>query len=475
MNFDNNTLNPILKDFLQSYLQKDSSISNKEWLQEKLKQQAVELTTEALEKYTTELVGGVESYNKTLQSIEESTKAGKSADEWLEENADKEVSAEELENVDEAFKTSNVRLLRSVKADENLRTITPTAEDIVAEQICIDSFNSANSNERYEAAIDTPTEGSVYGRNLFDIVVKDKFTGKKLENYQIKYGDTAEETIDMISSTDSAGQKFVVPEEMLDAVKKALPTKEILSKIGGTKLATIAGNPLTKALVQDCLSGNLPAKVEKALDNPKELIKSIADNAVASGVISSGLLSGIEKFASKETVEDFNGKEILEKALLGDNEGLKIAASGALATCVQKGMMRTLPKNTPAIVISSLASAGIENIKILSQVANKEMSMKDALTHMGNMNLTMAFEFVWGKYSSQLAARALNFIPVVGPILSIAVSAGVLPVLKVPLKIAVIQAAKRVAITTKSIVKTMYSKVKSVAVSIKEKIKNFFS
>lgn len=474
MSFDNNTLNPILKDFLQSYLEKDSSVSNKDWLQEKLKQQALELTTEALEKYTAELVGGVESYNKTLQSIEESTKAGKSAEEWLAENIDKEVSAEELNNVDEAFKTSNARLVRSVKADENLRTITPSAEEVVAEQACIDSFNSANSNERYEAAIDTPTEGSVYGRNLFDIVIKDKFTGKKLENYQIKYGDTVEETIDMIASADCAGQKFVVPEEMLSAVKKALPTKEILSKIGGTKLVAVAGNPLTKAVVESCINGNLPAKVDKALENPKELIKSIADNAMASGVITSGLFGGIEKFAAKETVEDFNGRELLEKALLGDNEGLKIAASGALATCVQKGMMKTLPKNIPAVVISNLASAGIENIKILSQVANKEITMKDALTHMGNMNLTMAFEFVWGKYSSQLAARALNFIPVVGPLLSIAVSAGVLPVLKTPLKTAVIQAAKRVATTTKTIVKTMYSKVKSVAVSIKEKIMNFF-
>ena len=51
---------PIFEDFLQSYLEKDAGISDKDWLKEKLKQESLNLTDEALEKLSSELAGGVE-------------------------------------------------------------------------------------------------------------------------------------------------------------------------------------------------------------------------------------------------------------------------------------------------------------------------------------------------------------------------------------------------------------------------------
>ena len=97
------------------------------------------------------------------------------------------------------------------------------------------------------------------------------------------------------------------------------------------------------------------------------------------------------------------------------------------------------------------------------------------MERLGNMNLAMAFEFAWGRYATKLAAQALNFIPVIGPALNIAVTAGVLPFVKAPVKAVVVQTAKRVATVAKSVVKSVYNTVKSVAVSIKEKIFSFFS
>ena len=42
---------PIFEDFLQSYLEKDAGISDKDWLKEKLKQESLNLTDEALENW----------------------------------------------------------------------------------------------------------------------------------------------------------------------------------------------------------------------------------------------------------------------------------------------------------------------------------------------------------------------------------------------------------------------------------------
>ena len=473
--------NSIVKDFLQSYAEKDDSVSNKDWLKQKLAEKAVDMTQEALEKYAQELVGGVESYSGTLDSLNTAAAEGKTAETWLEDKvkeSGKTLSNGEIAAVDEALKSSNTRLLREMKAEENLKTTGKTAESLTAEQMCIDDFNNnaAKENSRYEASVDNASVASVYGRNLFDVVIKDKFTGKKLENYQIKYGDTVAETIDMIAASDVAGQKFVVPQEMLEEVQKALPGKEILSQIGGSKLVNIASNPISKALVTKFLNGDIVADVKQLTSDPKEVLKNIAGNAVTSGVIASGFLGGLEKLANNEPTSDFKGKEIIAQALASGNaEGIKVAAAGALATCVQNGVMKTLPKNTPAIVISSLASAGIENFKLINHVDNNRLTLRHAMERLGYMYLAMSFEFAWGRYATKLAAQALNFIPVIGPALNIAVTAGVLPFVKAPVKAVVVQTAKRVATVAKSVVKSVYNTVKSVAVSIKEKIYSFFS
>ena len=127
--------NSIVKDFLQSYAEKDDSVSNKDWLKQKLAEKAVDMTQEALEKYAQELVGGVESYSGTLDSLNTAAAEGKTAETWLEDKvkeSGKTLSNGEIAAVDEALKSSNTRLLREMKAEENLKTTGKTAESLTA-------------------------------------------------------------------------------------------------------------------------------------------------------------------------------------------------------------------------------------------------------------------------------------------------------------------------------------------------------
>lgn len=473
---------PIFEDFLRSYLEKDAGISDKDWLKEKLKQESLNLTDEALEKLSSELAGGVVSFNETLASIDNGRKQGQDAEAWLATKAEestKNVTVDELQAVEGFLQGSNDRLLRSLKAAEQVKSIAKTSVEVVAEQILLDDFNrsSADSNARYEAAIDEASANSVYGRNLFDLVVKDKFTGKPLEHYQVMFGKTVQETIDMIAAADTAGQKFIVPQEMVEEVQKALPGKAVLDRIGGSKLINLASNPLSSKIIEKCLTGELPSVINQISSaDSGTLIKSIANNAVASGVLSSGMLDGLEKVVGKKVINDFGGRELLEQALLsGNTEGIKVAASGALASCVNKGLVKALPANTPGIVVSGLASAGIENIKVLSQVASGKMTMPEALNRMGDMNLAMAYEFVWGKYAKKVAALALNYIPVVGPIVSTLVSAGTLPLVGEKVRSLVFQGLKKVVPVVKTVARKAYNTVKSVCSKVKNFVCNLFS
>lgn len=477
-----NNFNPIFKDFLQSYLEKDVGTSDKDWLKNKLKQESLNLTDEALDQLSSELAGGVVSFNETLASIDNSRKQGQKAEAWLATKAEestKNVTVDELQAVEGFLQGSNDRLLRNLKAAEQVKSIAKTSVEVVAEQILLDDFNrsSADSNARYEAAIDEASANSVYGRNFFDLVVKDKFTGKPLEHYQVMFGKTVQETIDMIAAADTAGQKFIVPKEMVEEVQKALPGKAVLDRLGGSKLINLASNPLSSKIIEKCLTGELPSVINQISSaDSGTLIKSIANNAVASGVLSSGMLDGLEKVVGKKVINDFGGRELLEQALLsGNTEGIKVAASGALATCVNKGLVKALPANTPGIVVSGLASAGIENIKVLSQVASGKMTMPEALNRMGDMNLAMAYEFVWGKYAKKVAALALNYIPVVGPIVSTLVSAGTLPLVGEKVRSLVFQGLKKVVPVVKTVARKAYNTVKSVCSKVKNFVCNLFS
>lgn len=477
-----NNFNPIFKDFLQSYLEKDVGTSDKDWLKNKLKQESLNLTDEALDQLSSELAGGVVSFNETLASIDNSRKQGQKAEAWLATKAEestKNVTVDELQAVEGFLQGSNDRLLRSLKAAEQVKSIAKTSVEVVAEQILLDDFNrsSADSNARYEAAIDEASANSVYGRNFFDLVVKDKFTGKPLEHYQVMFGKTVQETIDMIAAADTAGQKFIVPKEMVEEVQKALPGRAVLDRLGGSKLINLASNPLSSKIIEKCLTGELPSVINQISSaDSGTLIKSIANNAVASGVLSSGMLDGLEKVVGKKVINDFGGRELLEQALLsGNTEGIKVAASGALATCVNNGLVKALPANTPGIVVSGLASAGIENIKVLSQVASGKMTMPEALNRMGDMNLAMAYEFVWGKYAKKVAALALNYIPVVGPIVSTLVSAGTLPLVGEKVRSLVFQGLKKVVPVVKTVARKAYNTVKSVCSKVKNFVCNFLS
>ena len=480
----NNTTNfqSVFKEFVQSYLEKDVGTSDKEWLKNKLKQESLNLTDEALDQLSSELAGGVVSFNETLASIDNSRKQGEKAEAWLATKAEestKNVTVDELQAVEGFLQGSNDRLLRSLKAAEQVKSIAKTSVEVVAEQILLDDFNrsSADSNARYEAAIDEASANSVYGRNFFDLVVKDKFTGKPLEHYQVMFGKTVQETIDMIAAADTAGQKFIVPKEMVEEVQKALPGRAVLDRLGGSKLINLASNPLSSKIIEKCLTGELPSVINQISSaDSGTLIKSIANNAVASGVLSSGMLDGLEKVVGKKVINDFGGRELLEQALLsGNTEGIKVAASGALVTCVNKGLVKALPANTPGIVVSGLASAGIENIKVLSQVASGKMTMPEALNRMGDMNLAMAYEFVWGKYAKKVAALALNYIPVVGPIVSTLVSAGTLPLVGEKVRSLVFQGLKKVVPVVKTVARKAYNAVKSVCSKVKNFVCNFLS
>ncbi len=487
MDFENSAKKfvPILKDFLESYVEKDASVSNKEWLKNQLEKQALDFAKDKLQAYSDELVEGVESYDKTLTSLREHTANGGKAETWLAENvakSGKELSPSELQMVERTLGQGGEMLLRNLKAGELHRNAEKSVEETIAENSLIDNFNSASDAQggRYVAEVDVTGEGSVYGRNQFDIAVVDKLTGQKLTNYLVKYGKTAVETIEMVKSIGNAGETLLVPSEQLDEVKKGLPGWKVADALGGTPLVRVMGSPLTKTLVDKCLNGELFDTAKKVMNKtPGELIENIAGIAKTSGVLSAGFMGGLEKLANNEPIGSVNVRQMVEDAVTSGNlQGLKTAASGALATYVQKGMTKLIPKSTPASVISGIASTGIEAINVFNKVSNGTMSVGQAMEDFANQKVAMVFENVWGKFAKKATVAALNYVPVVGPYLSTLVASGTLDFVGTAIKQKVTHVVKekivpvvktvvhKVCSTVRSVASTVWNGVKSVAKSL---------
>lgn len=487
MDFENSAKQfaPILKDFFESYVEKDASVSNKEWLKNQLEKQALDFAKDKLQAYSDELVDGVDSYDKTLTSIREHTAKGGKVETWLAENVAKsgrQLSQSELQTVEKVLGQGGEQLLRSLKAGELHRDALKSADEFIAENTLVNDFNSASAAQggRYVAEVDVTGDGSVYGRNQFDIALVDKLTGQKLSNYLVKYGKTASDTIEMVKTIGNAGETLLVPSEQLEEVKKALPGWKVADALGGTPFVKVMSSPLTKTLVDKCLNGELLDTAKQiANKSPAEMIENIAGIAKTSGVLSAGVLGGLEKLANNEPIGSVNVRKMVEQAVESGNlQGLKTAASGALATYVQKGMTKLIPKNTPASVISGIASTGIETINILNKVSNGTMSVSQAMEDFASQKVATVFENVWGKFAKKATVVALNYVPVVGPYLSSLVASGTLDFVGTAIKQKVTHVVKekivpvvktvvhKVCSTVRSVASTMWSGVKSLAKSV---------
>lgn len=117
----NEQLTPIFRDFLQSYFEKDTNVSDKDWLKGKLEENGLELTEEELEQYSAALIGSVQSFTDSLNSLEKSRAEGLTAEEWLQRKIDesgRKLTPKEMKLASDAYDQANQRLQRNLKAEE---------------------------------------------------------------------------------------------------------------------------------------------------------------------------------------------------------------------------------------------------------------------------------------------------------------------------------------------------------------------
>lgn len=116
----------------------------------------------------------------------------------------------------------------------------------------------------------------------------------------------------------------------------------------------------------------------------KDAVRETASDAakVAIQNLSDDLTSKIYQHGFKSVVTN---KELLTDSLLfAADSGLKVATAGAVRVAADKSIIAKLPKETKTDVVAEIAGLAVENVKVLEQIGNGEISSVEGVAKIKN-------------------------------------------------------------------------------------------
>lgn len=383
------------KKYLESYAINKDKMEVKEWLVMEMKSDLPEKKEEEIEEMAVEIIENIKINDENIKSIQKASKRGVSNEEWFVKKLKESMPVIEvnkmgdyLSSIDEAIGTANENLINQITTKSGLINQNPNLDGFIAEQKLAESFNlkAALEGSEYRAEVLSP---DIYNKNSVDIVIKDKMgLGSIAQRYQVKFGKTAENTIQYIKEGNYNNQRLIVPKEQVEVVQNAFPNKTVTSSIGGTEKVPIKGKEYEKMEMKsyqnEIQSGNIE-KVEYTWDEYaiKDLSRNIAKKAGTSAFLSAGcfvLYDVVEKIAKDEEIK---GNEVIEGALFtGMDSGAKVATAGAIKVASEKGFINVIPKGTAMCAITAIATVVVENVKILAQIGGGELTIREGLGKM---------------------------------------------------------------------------------------------
>lgn len=424
----------LLTKFIKSYSAKDALMTDEQWLQERFQEELPKLSDVEAKQWAREAVASIVEYDESLCSINEAAKQGVNKEQWLADRIEKASAGASvvqygnyLRNVDTALENANAQMMRTVTTNSGEISAALNLDGFIAEQHHVNTFNAnaALSKSPYHAEVKVPGPGETYGKNSFDVVIKDTRTGATVHQYQVKYGADAKATIQMLrdhgSVTRYSNQQIVVPAEQVEEVQKAFPGKSVVAEIGGTEKVPVHSDTLTKEQAKE-----LQFKTQQTQDIPqmdwsvfksKDLALHIGKNAALAGLQGALITTGFSLAAQAIKGEGIDEEEVVETALrTGADAGVKAAAVGAVKVASELNYLRVIPAGTPVGVIANTVCVAVENIKILAKVATGELTLTEALEMMGRTSVAMVYGIGWGAAGAVAGAAALSWIPIVGPV-----------------------------------------------------------
>lgn len=423
------TVKELFKKYLKSYKEKDISVSDKEWLEQLFKTELPEMTEEEIQQDADQIVDAIETFDRNLELVNEAATKGISKESWLSDKM-QEASVgmaindygQVLQSMDTILYKKNMELVDALsRSSDGHIMMSPNLDGNIAENMI------ANTTE---------LSGHLKGKNI-KVEVLESFTSNSVDvratnldtgryqNYQLKFGKDAKATIHLIERGNYNNQQIVVPTEQLEEVQAHFRAK------GSNKTITdhidawgAEGKKFTKEEMKNLQIAAQEDGIMPSMDysyyQTQELAMSIGKNAGAMALQAAAVTTGLNIATKIFKGESVEADEMVEVAIkTGADTSIKVVTAGTLQVAIRKGIIKFIPKMTPAGVIANIACVGIENVKILAKIASGELSMTKGLDQMGRVTTSM-IGGLWGMAKGvAISAKMTVWIPVVGPALAV--------------------------------------------------------
>ena len=189
-----------------------------------------------------EIVDELRNQEAHLVSIKKASAEGISNESWLTDTLEKatasvsaQATAGYYQEIGHAVGEAEQALLSIVRCKDGSINQNPNLDGLIAEEFHTHSFNVNAAGRGSDVRA---TTRSSTGKNSVDIAIHDSYG--VIQNYQVKYGKTAADTIRMLKDGNYNNQRLVVPPEQVDAVKKAFPNKTVVSTLEYNKILSDA-------------------------------------------------------------------------------------------------------------------------------------------------------------------------------------------------------------------------------------------
>lgn len=385
----------MFRKYWKEYKQKDPAMTNQEWLEQLLRREIPEMSEEEVKENAAEMVDSVQTFDENMTLLHEAAQHGTSKEHWLGKKLEEvpagmsaQAYGAQLQEFDDLLAQANEELADAVtrSADGHIK-MSQNLDGNLAEEMLAKTLEADAALQGKHLQVEVRNANT---KNSVDVRVKDLETGK-WQNYQMKFGKDAKATIALIERGDYRNQRIVVPKEQLKEVQAHFPEKTITDHIDafGAKGKSFAKQEMKELQQKLQENGEVP---QLSYDDVsvKTLASNIGKNAGKFAIISAAVTTGINVIKKAWKGEKIEADEVMEEALKsGADAGVKTVAAGTLKVAVEKGVLRCIPKGTPVGVIATIATVGVENVKILAKAAKGEISKEKVLDQIGRTTVSM--------------------------------------------------------------------------------------
>ena len=441
----------------------------------KMQEQLPEKSREEIETMVEDIVTAIKVSEEKKDSLNKAIANGRSKESWFASEIKKATSAmstqeaaKYLAGLDKAVNQANQALYKTITTQAGNVSQNPSLDGFIAEQYHAQTFNmnAEASGSQYRAKVLEP-DGNGYAKNSVDIVIVDG-EGKVVRRYQSKYCKDAKATENAFEHGDYRGQQKLVPKDQENGISKK--STSVLEAPDGT-----TSNPLTKLdaekMRDEAQSGNWN-DLNWNEYTTKDLAIGIGKQTGYAALQGAAIGVGFDVAQKLWNGEEIEADEVVEIAITsGADAGVKAATAGALKVGAEKGIIKVIPKGTPAETIANIVCVAVENAKVLGKVATGELTVREGVEKMEETTVSTTAGLIGAKIGTSIGT-------VLGPVGNavggfIGGTVGYMAGSKVGQTI--VKGAKKVRDVAVETVKTVASGIKEGVSTVVDGVKSVFS